>query len=206
VEKLVVGVETVVSTTHRTRKSSPSDMSSPPDHWSARVLIGHCPASGHMPLDVSDHICDALEPLCCRSDAAARESGRSPPSRPVFSKHQSLVATVKVPVHPMHTTVQRPITATNASVAQAMIGRVGCLRGSVQSSLPLLFLRDLASGLVPIFVVELCLISWVFYYASSILLEVLMVGSSRRLCPSHVCILLDYKTNTRKHISPIWAC
>jgi hypothetical protein len=205
-EKLGVGVETGVFATHRTRKSSPSDTSIPPDHWSARVPIGRCPASGHMPPDASNHICAALEPIYCRSDAAARASDRSPPSRPVFSKHRSFAATVQVPVRPMHTTVQHPVTATNASVAQSTIGRVGCLCGSVWSSLPLPFPRDLASGLVPIFVVELCLISWVFYYASSILLEVLMIGSSRHLCLCHVCILLDYKSNTCKHISPIWSC
>ena len=38
------------------------------------------------------------------------------------------------------------------------------------------FLRDLASGLVPIFVLELCLISWVFSCVSRVLLKVLIIG------------------------------
>jgi hypothetical protein len=155
-EKLAVGVETGVSAMHRTRRSSPSDASGPPDRWSTCVLIGRYPASGHMPLDASGHICAALEPLYCQSDAAARASSRSPPSRPVFSKHRSLAAIVQVPVH---TTVQCPITMTDASIAQATIRCIQCLRGSIRSSLSLLFLRDLAFGLVPIFVLKLCLIS-----------------------------------------------
>jgi hypothetical protein len=36
------------------------------------------------------------------------------------------------------------------------------------------------------------------------LLEALIIGSHSRLRPSHCCTLLDYKTNTRKFISPIW--
>ena len=48
------------------------------------------------------------------------------------------------------------------------------------------FLRDLAYGLVPIFMLGLCLISWVFSCVSKVLLEVLIIRSSRRLRPSHV--------------------
>ena len=48
------------------------------------------------------------------------------------------------------------------------------------------FLRDLASGLVPIFVLGLYLISCVFSCAPKFLLMVLIIGSSRHLCPSHV--------------------
>ena len=48
------------------------------------------------------------------------------------------------------------------------------------------FLHDLASGLVPIFMLGLCLISCVFSCAPKILLMVLIIGSSCRLCPSHV--------------------
>ena len=48
------------------------------------------------------------------------------------------------------------------------------------------FLRDLAYGLVPIFVLGLCLISWVFSCASKVFLKVLIIGSPRRLRPCHV--------------------
>jgi len=68
------------------------------------------------------------------------------------------------------------------------------------------FLHDLASGLVPFFVLELCLIFWVFYHASNGLLEVLIIKSPGLLRLSHVCTLLDYKTNTCEFISPIWLC
>ena len=69
------------------------------------------------------------------------------------------------------------------------------------------FLRDLVSGLVPIFRLVLCLISWVFSYASRVLLMVLIVGSSCRLCPSHVLHPIELtKQFTYKFISPIWLC
>ena len=57
---------------------------------------------------------------------------------------------------------------------------------SVISAEPLLhsFLLNLASSLVPIFVLGLCLVSWVFSYASRVLLMVLIIGSSYRLYPS----------------------
>ena len=48
------------------------------------------------------------------------------------------------------------------------------------------FLHDLVSGLVPMFVLGLCLISCVFSCAPKVLLMVLIIGSSRRLRPSHV--------------------
>ena len=57
------------------------------------------------------------------------------------------------------------------------------------------FLRDLASGLVPIFVLGLCLISWVFSYASRVLLMVLIIGSSRRLRPSYVLHPIGLQNN-----------
>ena len=85
---------------------------------------------------------------------------------------------------------QRPVITSVTTVARAMIGRIRSLRGSVQSSLSspffFLFFTILASGLVPIFVLGLCLISWVFSCASRLLLIVLIVGSSCRLRPSHV--------------------
>ena len=48
------------------------------------------------------------------------------------------------------------------------------------------FLHDLAYGLVPIFMLGLGLIFWVFSCASKVLLEVLIIRSSRHLRPSHV--------------------
>ena len=80
----------------------------------------------------------------------------------------------------------------------------GPYKGRVRSPLPCLFLHCLASGLVPIFVLGLCLISWVFSCASRVLLMVLIIGSSCCLRPSQSCILLNYKTITCKFISPIW--
>ena len=48
------------------------------------------------------------------------------------------------------------------------------------------FHHDLAYGLVPIFVLGLCLISWVFSCASKVFRRVLIIGSLRHLRPSHV--------------------
>ena len=44
-------------------------------------------------------------------------------------------------------------------------------KGRVRSPLSSSFLHDLASGLVPIFVLGLCLVFWVFYCASRVLHE-----------------------------------
>ena len=52
------------------------------------------------------------------------------------------------------------------------------------------FLRDLAYDLVPIFMLGLCLTSWVFSCASKVLLEVLIIRSSCRLRLSHVLHLI----------------
>ena len=131
---------------------------------------------------------------------------------------------------PVQRSVQHPVAVVDSAVAEPFDRSVLCsVRCSVRcigascaascaSEHPVqrpvqcpvtsvsLFLRDLASGLVPIFMLGLCLISWVFSCAPRVLLMVLIIGSSRRLRPSHVCNLLDYKTNTHKHISPIWCC
>ena len=48
------------------------------------------------------------------------------------------------------------------------------------------FFRDLASGLVPVFMLGLCLIFWVFSCASKVLLMVLIImspSSKSRLAP-----------------------
>jgi hypothetical protein len=83
---------------------------------------------------------------------------------------------------------------TPAATGQ-LIGASGPLKGHVWSPLPSSFLRDLASGLVPIFVLGLCLVSWVFYCASRVLLEVLIIGSSRRLHPSHSLHPIELQNN-----------
>ena len=57
------------------------------------------------------------------------------------------------------------------------------------------FLRDLACGLVPIFMLGFCLISWVFSYAPKVLLEVLIIISSCRLCPSHILHPIELQKN-----------
>ena len=138
------------------------------------LLIGRWPASGRLPPDASGRRFAALEPLCTRSDAASlRPVGfvahvRS--SRPQshrssvrLSRLQSYRSSVRLSRLPSH---QRPVQRPVASVS--------------------LFLRDLAYGLVPIFMLGFCLISWVFSCAPKVLLEVLIIGSSRRLRPSHV--------------------
>ena len=70
------------------------------------------------------------------------------------------------------------------SIGRCALRPVGCRQRPVASASS--FLHDLAYGLVPIFVLGLCLISWVFSCASNVLLEVLIIGSSRRLRPSYV--------------------
>ena len=57
--------------------------------------------------------------------------------------------------------VQRPVAAADASLLSLFIGVSGrfCQRPVASASL---FLRDLTYGLVPISVLGLCLISWVF--------------------------------------------
>jgi hypothetical protein len=135
------------------------------------VLIGHVrssrslepqstdrtlPASGHLPPDASGHNFAALEPFYTRSNV--------------------------VVLHPIDLAVQRPVAASAKPLDRSI--RSLCYQCPVTSVS--LFLRDLASGLVPIFVLRLCLISCVFSCASKILLMELIIGSSHRLRPSHV--------------------
>ena len=122
------------------------------------------PASGHLPPDASGRKFAALEPLCTRSDAAVlRPVGLLPVSGLAFGRCCCCRASwLERPNVFLQRPVQRPVTFVSS------------------------FLRDLAYGLVPIFVLGLCLISWVFSCAPKVLLEVLIIGSSRRLCPSHV--------------------
>ena len=119
------------------------------------------PASDHLPPDVSGHSFVVLEPLCTRSDAASLrlvgfaarvrssrlQSHRSSVRLSQLPSHRSSVRSFQLPSH------QRPV-------------------GSASS-----FLRDLAYSLVPIFMLGLCLISWVFSCAPKVLLEVLIIGS-----------------------------
>ena len=99
----------------------------------------------------------ALEPYCTRSDAAVL--------RPVGWRQRRVqcpVACLPSPLPSVRSLVQRPVTSVSS------------------------FLRDLAYGLVPIFMLGFYLISWVFSCAPKVLLEVLIIGSSRRLRPSYV--------------------
>ena len=57
------------------------------------------------------------------------------------------------------------------------------------------FLHDLASGLVLIFVLGLCLTLYVFYASLYVFLEVLIIGSSRRLHPSHILHPIKLQNN-----------
>ena len=70
--------------------------------------------------------------------------------------------------------LQRPVAAADAFCCWA-----SWLERPVQRPVTsvCLFLRDLASGLVPILMLGLCLISWVFSCASKILLMVLIITS-----------------------------
>jgi len=80
-----------------------------------------------------------------------------------------------------HFTVQRPVAAAEPLDRGV---RSLCYQRPVTSVS--LFLRDLASDLVPIFMFGLCLISWVFSCASKVLLMMLIIESLRCLHPSHV--------------------
>ena len=64
------------------------------------------------------------------------------------------------------------------------------------------FFATFASGLVSFSMLGLWLIFRIFHGAPKVLFEMLIIESPRRLCPSHICTLLDYKTNTCKFISP----
>ena len=114
------------------------------------------PASGHLPPDVSDRSFAALEPLCTRPDSVVLRLVDLLVQRPVAAAAEPLDRGVRSLCY------QRPVTSVSS------------------------FLCDLAYGLVPIFMLGLCLISWIFSYASKVLLKVLIIGSSRRLRPSHV--------------------
>ena len=81
---------------------------------------------------------------------------------------------------------QRPVTAAAKPLDRSV--RLLCYQRPVERPVTSVgsFLCDLASGLVHIFVLGLCLISWVFSYASKVLLMVLIIGSSHHLRPCHV--------------------
>ena len=68
------------------------------------------------------------------------------------------------------------------------------------------FLHDLASGLVPIFVLGLYLISCVFSCAPKFLLMVLIIGSSRHLCPSHVLHPIELQNITLANLLVQFGC
>ena len=53
---------------------------------------------------------------------------------------------------------------------------------------------------------RVCLILYVFYVSSNVFLEVLIIGSSRRLHPSHILHPIELQKITCKSISPIWLC
>ena len=98
------------------------------------------PASSHLPPDAPGRSFAALEPLCTRPDSAV--------------------------LRLVNLLVQRPVAAAAEPLDQSV--RSLCFQRPVPSVRS--FLRDLVSGLVPIFVLELCLISWVFPCASKVLL------------------------------------
>ena len=122
-----------------------------------------------MPPDAFGRIFVALEPLCTRPDSVVL--------RPIDLLIQRPVAVVAEPLDRSVRSLcyQRPVQRLFTSVSS--------------------FLCDLASGLVPIFVLGLCSISWIFSYASKVLLKVLIIGSSRRLRPSHILHPIELQNN-----------
>jgi len=127
------------------------------------------PASDHMPPDTPGRNITALEPFCTRSDS--------------------------VVLHPVDLLVQRPVAAAAEPLDRGV--RSLCYQRPVQRPVTSVssFLHDLAYGLVPIFVLGLCLISWVFSCASKVLLMVLIIGSSRCLRPSHILHPINLQNN-----------
>ena len=119
-----------------------------------------------MPPDASGHNFAALEPFCTRPDSAV--------------------------LRPVDLLVQRPVAAAAAEPLDRGC-RSLCYQRPVTSMS--LFLRDFVSGLVPIFVLGLCLISWIFSYASEVLLTVFIIGSSCCLRPSHVLHPIELQNN-----------
>ena len=154
-------------------------MSGRPDRWSHEQLIGCCqrPVTYHRTRPV------VVSPLW---NLSVLDRTLLPFVRSVC--HQRLV--------------QHPVTADDAYLPSLFIGAFGPASGrfcqhlvqrpvtSVSS-----FLRNLAYGLVPILVLGLCLISWVFSCAPRVLLVVLIIGSSRRLRSSHVLHPIELQNN-----------
>ena len=119
------------------------------------------PASGHLPPDAFGRSFATLEPLCTRPDSAV--------------------------LRPVDLLVQRPVAVSAEPLDQSV--RSLCFQRPVTSVSS--FLRDLTSGLVPIFVLGLCLISWVL----SFLRMVLIVESSCHLRLSHVLHPIELQNN-----------
>ena len=113
-----------------------------------------------MPPDASGHNFTTLEPLYTRPDS--------------------------IVLRPVDLLVQRPVAAAAEPLDRGV--RSLCYQRLVQRPITSmsLFLRDIAYGLVPIFMLGLCLISWVFSCAPRVLLMVLIIESSRCLRPSHI--------------------
>ena len=118
---------------------------------------------------MSGHSFTTLEPLCTRLDSVVLRLVDLLVQRPVAAAAEPLDRGIRSLCN--QCLVQRPVTSVS------------------------LFLCDLAYGLVPIFMLGLCLISWVFSCASKFLLMVLIIRSSRRLCPSHVLHPIELQNN-----------
>ena len=125
--------------------------------------------SGHLPPDASARNFVALEPLCTRPDYAVLRPVDLLVQHPVAAAAESLDWGVRSLCY--QRPVQRPVTSVSS------------------------FLRDLTYDLVPIFMLRLCLKSWVFSCAPKVLLEVLIIGSSCRLCPSHILHPIELQNN-----------
>jgi len=160
-EKVAVGVELPQICYWPDAESSWPDASGRPDRCSRELPIGRCqrPVACHRTRPVAVSRAWNLSVL----DRTLRSCVRS-----VAASVRSLRPVACLPSHrsSVRSRFQRPVQRPVASASS--------------------FLRDLAHGLVPIFMLGLCLTSWVFSCASKVLLEVLIIRSSCRLRPSHV--------------------
>ena len=124
-----------------------------------------------MPPNASGRKFAALEHFCTRSDV--------------------------VVLRPVDLVVQRPAVVFAEPLDWSI--RSLCYQHPVQRLVTSVssFLCDLAYGLVPIFMLGLCLISWVFSCAPKVFLKVLIIESSRCLRPSYVLHLIGLQN---KHL------
>jgi hypothetical protein len=132
------------------------------DRWTWRELSGLRAESGQDRPDAFGHVWATLEPFWTWSDAAFGVSGH--PAAYVRSRWECCRDGEQCEYPSVQSLLLCSIRSLllTPAVARHLIGASGPQKGHVRSPLPSSFLRDRASGLVPIFVLGLCLVSWVF--------------------------------------------